>query len=401
MLTLFMILRTISTIAFFLICLLLFLTALKKNIHYWIFSDIIRGLTRLFAPNPEKPIHIMFCFSDHFEPGNRNAEPEQQKTRVDAWVERYPLLATRHRDSDGICPQHTFFFPPHYDTHDHLEKIVELCKRGYGEVEMHLHHDRQKPWPDDEVSLEKKITNCISSFSRYKVFCLPNGQTAYGFIHGDWALGNPLKGAKHCGINSELAILKRTGCYADFTFPVCNEAQPKLANTLFYTPTNLFRPKAYNIRPIPVKRAKKAPKNSMMLIQGIIGLRWKSRTHIFRPSIEQSNVDVSDQPFSERIDYWVKKGIQVKGKPEWIFIKIHTHGSREEDRELLLGQSCDSMFTYLESKYNDGKKYALHYVSAREMYNIVKAAEEGQSGNPDKYRNHLIPRYCYLPKRDY
>jgi len=399
-LTRFMILPTISIIVFFLVCLLLFLAAIRKNIHYWIFSDIIRGLTRLFTPNPEKTIHLMFCFADHFEPGNRNAGPEQQKSRVDAWVERYPLLATEHRDSDGIYPQHTFFFPPHYDTHDHLERIVELCKKGYGEVEMHLHHDRQKPWPDDEATLEKKITNCISSFSRCKVFCLPDGQIAYGFIHGDWALGNSLKGAKHCGINSELAILKRTGCYADFTFPVCNEAQPKLANTLFYTQTTLFRPRAYNIRPIPIRCGKKAPKDSMLLIQGIIGLRWRSRTHIFKPSIEQSNVDVSDRSFAERIDYWVKKGIHVKGKPEWIFIKIHTHGSREEDRELLLGQSCDNMFTYLESRYNDGKRYALHYVSAREMYNIIKAAEEGRAGNPHKYRNHLIPRYCYLPKRD-
>jgi hypothetical protein len=370
-----------------------------KKMQYWIFSDIKRGLLNLVQPKPQGAIHIMFAFVDHFEPGNRNASPEQQKSRVNAWIERYPSLASRHRDSDGICPQHTFFFPPHYDTHNHLERVVGLCSQGYGEVEMHLHHDRQPPWPDDESSLEKKIRDCISSFSRYGVFCLPNGQKAYGFIHGDWALANSLKGEKHCGINSELAILKRTGCYADFTFPVCNEAQPKLANTIFYAQTGLYHPKPYNIQPLPVQSGKKPPNDSLMLIQGIIGLRWKSRTHTFKPSIEQSNMDISDQPFPERIDYWVKKGIHVKGKPEWVFIKIHTHGSREEDRDLLLGNICDEMFTYLESRYNDGKQYILHYVSAREMFNIIRAAENGRNGNPNHYRDHVIERYCYLPKR--
>ena len=54
------------------------------------------------------------------------------------------------------------------------------------------------------------------------------------------------------------------------------------------------------------------------------------------------------------------------------------------------------MFNYLESKYNDGKKYVLHYVTAREMYNIIKALEEGEADdNPEYYRNHkvLAPKY--------
>lgn len=392
--------HTILSITFLLIFFLLLAAIFRKNLQYWILSDFTRDFIRFFKPKPVKTIHIIFCVADHFEPGNRNAGPEQQKARVDAWVERYPKLAEKHRDFDGICPQHTFFFPPHYDTQDHLERIVALCKRGYGEVEMHLHHDRQKPWPDDKWSLRQKILDCISSFSRYKVFCLPNGRTAYGFIHGDWALGNGLKGGEHCGVNSELAILKESGCYADFTFPVSNEAQPKLPNTLFYANTNILQPKSYNISARPIKIGGKAPKNSLLLIQGPIGLRWKSRTHAFKPSIEQSNVDISDYLFPERIDYWVNKGIHVAGRPEWIFVKVHTHGSREEDRELLLGKGSHEMFSYLEKRYNDGVRYALHYVSAREMYNIIKAAEEGRGGNPGHYRDHVISRYCYLPERD-
>ena len=339
----------------------------------------------------------MFAFVDHFEPGNQDATPEQQKERVSAWVKRYPELASEHKDSDGVCPQHTFFFPPHYDTHDHLERIVKLCSDGFGEVEMHLHHDRMEPWPDDEVSLKKKILNCIEAYSRYGVFCLPNQQKAYGFIHGDWALCNSLNGGLHCGVNNELSILKETGCYADFTFPISNEAQPRMANTIFYARSNPSYSKGYNRSPIPVEIGKKNS-SGLMFIQGIIGLRWKSRTHCIKPSLEQSNISKSDLPVNSRVDYWIRKGICVKGKPNWLFVKIHCHGAghEESNREITLGKDARNMYHYLESKYNDKEKYFLHYVTSREMYNIIKAAEDGREGNPNDFRDFLIPRYVYL-----
>jgi hypothetical protein len=53
------------------------------------------------------------------------------------------------------------------------------------------------------------------------------------------------------------------------------------------------------------------------------------------------------------------------------------------------------MFSYLETRYNDGSDWRLHYVSAREMYNIVKAAEAGRAGDPGQYRDFLIPRPRY------
>ena len=60
--------------------------------------------------------------------------------------------------------------------------------------------------------------------------------------------------------------------------------------------------------------------------------------------------------------------------------------------ETLLGAPADAMFTHLERHYNDGQRYVLHYVNARELYNIVKAAEQGLQGNPSDYRDHILPR---------
>ena len=43
-------------------------------------------------------------------------------------------------------------------------------------------------------------------------------------------------------------------------------------------------------------------------------------------------------------------------------------------------------------KYNDGRHWVLHYVTAREMYNIAMAAIDGKTGNPNEYRDYERPR---------
>jgi len=59
----------------------------------------------------------------------------------------------------------------------------------------------------------------------------------------------------------------------------------------------------------------------------------------------------------------------------------------------VIGADADGMFSYLESRYHDGQRYVLHYVTAREAYNIAKAAEAGKSGNPARYRDYAVRPY--------
>lgn len=59
--------------------------------------------------------------------------------------------------------------------------------------------------------------------------------------------------------------------------------------------------------------------------------------------------------------------------------------------DTLLGEPVDAMHRYLETAYNDGERYVLHYVTSREVYNIIKAAEAGESGNPNLYRDYHLP----------
>jgi hypothetical protein len=362
------------------------------------FNTTLKILARRGAARPEitpdKTIHIILCVVDHFEPFNGNAAFGTAKKRVEAWSKNYPVSAAKYKDSDGRHPQHTWFYPPHHDP-SFLAELVPLCSAGFGEIEMHLHHNRMEPFPDTAETLKDKLKKCLETYSRYGIFCLPDGSRRFAFIHGDWSLDNS-RGAKFCGVNSETAVLRECGCYADFTFPTLCSAQPDKINAIYYVKNDPARAKSYNTgSEISVGGAQEG---DLMIIQGILGLRWKSRKHLFRPSIETSDLDFGDEPNSARVDYWVKHALTVRGKPEWKFIKLHSHGAREDAWDSLFGKSAESMFKYLELSYNDGRSYMLHYVTAREMYNIIKAAEAGKSDNPGLYRDFVIPGYNYLRK---
>jgi len=88
--------------------------------------------------------------------------------------------------------------------------------------------------------------------------------------------------------------------------------------------------------------------------------------------------------------------VHVRGRPEWIFVKVHTHGCMTENVDMMLGGAMRRAHEYLAAACNDGSNWALHYVSARELYNIARAAEDGKSGNPGAWRDFEIGRPAAL-----
>jgi hypothetical protein len=79
--------------------------------------------------------------------------------------------------------------------------------------------------------------------------------------------------------------------------------------------------------------------------------------------------------------------VSVAGRPDWLFVKVHCHGARQQNWPALLGPAAERMHRHLHQRYNDGARWRLHYVTAREVYNAVKAAERGMRGDPGQYRD--------------
>lgn len=355
----------------------------------WLLSICIKA----FGEKKIKPAHVFFCLVDHYEPGTGGVDKETEISRVDELLKEYPLIADKHKDFYGNPPRRTWFFPPHYHRNHNLKKLVSLCEQGYGEIELHLHHGKDKP--DTDENLRKTILQCIDEYSLLGIFGEIDGNKKYGFIHGDWALDNSRKG-KYCGVNNELTILKETGCFADFTHPSLIETTPSKINSIYYATDNPRKNKSYNKGTDVIKNGGKS--GDIMIIQGPLHPFFKSNK-LWSLRILGDEISGSPPVTDKRIDAWIKTNICVKEKSEFIFIKTHTHGAT--DSKAVLGKEIEQIFTYLETEYNDGKNFILHYVTARELYNIIKAVESGKDvSSPETLRDSLVSKPKYDSSAD-
>jgi hypothetical protein len=355
-----------------------------RNMQVWLGHYLRRRVPRPVGV----PVHVMFCFVDHYEPAWGKADLATQRARVDRWCRDYRILASRHRDADGRPPQHSFFYPEEEYLPEHLDKLAALCSEGYGELEVHLHHDNDTP-----ENFRRTLRDfCRTLHERHGALARDpaTGEPAFAFIHGNWSLDNSRADGRWCGLNNELILLRELGCYADFTLPSApSDTQTSTVNSIYYATDDPLRPRSHD-KGTPVKVGG-VPSGDLMIIQGPLGLNWRERKFGFMPRIENADVRRSCAPAPARVDHWVRTGIHVEGRPEWVFVKVHTHGTQERDMDTLLGPQMDAMHAYLEQTYNDGQRYMLHYVTARETYNIIKAAEAGHTGNPNNYRDFCLP----------
>lgn len=365
----------------------------KKSVFIWLGSYIKQDWREKAPEGVTK--HLLFCFVDHYEPMWQKPSYEVECARVARWRQDYPKLCEGHRDADGRQPVHSFFFPEEEYRPEHLNSLVELCQMGLGEIEIHLHHDK-----DTEAGLREKLSRFTNLLARDHG-ALPRhpqtGQPQWSFIHGNWALDNSHPHGFGCGVSNELVILREEGCYADFTLPAAPDpCQTTTINKIYYATGHPHKSKSHDTG----ERVKVGgqPVGDLMLIQGPLGFMNSSRKFGIVPRIENADVRTSSPPTISRVDDWVNTGIHVQGRPEWVFVKVHTHGTQERDMDTLLGEPMDRAFSHLESRYNDGQRWKLHYVSAREMYNIAKAAEAGLNGDPGAYRDHVIQRPSYVPE---
>ena len=346
-----------------------------KKVHVWLPRSLLRPRAR---PSSEEPVDIMFLLVDHFEmAGNPD--------RLNAWVTRYPKLADKHRDSDGKPPQHTWFYAIDL-LHEHeLESMSELVRQGYGEVELHWHHSHE-----DQSQFVRDLRDGLSVLQRYG-FMLPyddNYPACFAFIHGNWSLDNS-RGTQFCGVDNEIGILRENGCYADFTYPALfQSAQPSRANQILYAIDD-GKSKSYE-RGRRARVGQKPMNEELMVFQGPLAINWRDWRFKWHPTIEDGDINVSrSQHLLTRIRCWVEQRVHLPGQPNWWFVKAFCHGA--QDRESLLSNETDEMHRMLNKHYNDGKRFRLHYVTAREAFNIVKAAEDGHAGNAGRYRDYLIP----------
>jgi hypothetical protein len=361
----------------------------------------------LMAAGPAATKHILFAFVDHFEPCGALASRQ-----VGAWVNDYMAMAGRHADADGRHPVHSYFLisPPAIEPsllEATLVRLNEVTYRGYGEIEYHCHHgvpdERLRTQQEAAEELVRLVADAKARFTSHGALVTAETQprVTFGFIHGMWALDNSrhdpwYQGDGHyeyCGVDRELELLSRLGAYADFTFPAWGPMEPYLKNAIFYAADDDSPASYETLEQIHLAEVGQPSWGDLMLIEGpAVDYGWGPDA---TDNIGCVAGSYHDWPTLRRMGYWVGCNIHVIGNDDWIFVKVHTHGcagdiTDPQTWDCFFGASMDNFYSQIEGAYNDGTAWKLHYVSAREMYNIVKAAEAGMTGDPSLYRDHLI-----------
>lgn len=342
----------------------------SRNMHYWLGAYVMQTFDRLKRAQPAVR-HVYFCFADHYEPYGGTQDRERAHQRVQEWVDKYPVVAARHKDSFGRPPQHSYFYPiEEYDAHL-LDQLAHLQRAGLGDVEVHLHHDN-----DNAENLRTTLSQfAVLLRDRHGLLRSDpqSGQPVYCFIHGNWALDNSRPDGRWCGVDNELDVLVQTGCIADMTMPSApSDTQTRKINSIYFARGTAGCRKSHDSGRDVAVGAWGEP-GELLMIQGPLCLNWKDAKFGVLPRIESGELSHDAKPSAQRVALWGRSRVAVRGAEEHVFIKVHTHGATERSTQMLFGaQGFELLWSELERQYRDPPGCQLHYVTAWEMVQKIR-----------------------------
>jgi hypothetical protein len=355
---------------------------------------------RLSRRSSSGPVHLIFALVDHFEPyvsplgGIARVERGEQVRRLEWWCREYPKVIDRWRDHDGKPFVHSYFYPAEdYDPYL-IEMLAEHCNAGWGEIEIHLHHGM--PEPDTAENLRRTLIAFRDALAfRHRCLAFEEGSQIpkYVFAHGNFALANSAGGAL-CGVDSEMAVLAETGCYADMTLPAApgHPAQTAKINSLYECALPLTQAAPHRRgRDLRVSRA---PNIFPLIVHGPLTVDFGRSA---KPGIDNASITGKNPLSVRRLGLWKSAAIRVLGRPDWVFIKLHAHGMDPLQKESVTGEPMRNFLEELVRGAGE-RKETLHFASAREMVNIILAACDGKEGDPGLYRDYRFKRSSETPR---
>jgi len=344
-------------------------------------------------------VHLIFALADHFEPaidptdGFKRVARSEQERRLEYWSREYPRAASGWRDYDGRPFVHTYFYPAEQYDDGLVARIADHCHQGWGEIEIHLHHGI--PDPDTPENTERVLAEFRDHLAfRHRSLAAEESSTLprYAFVHGNWALANS-GGDRWCGVDSEMRILAATGCYADLTLPTSplHPAQISKVNSLYECTLPLEQAAPHREgRDLAVGRA---PLTFPLMVQGPLLIDLRRTLRAAKPAMESGGITEHNPMTLHRLVLWKRAQIQVAGRPDWLFIKLYCHSMNPRQHEQVLGTAFRKFLKDLVTGAPE-RKETLHFVTAREMTNIILAACDGREGNPGDFRDYRFRRFA-------
>lgn len=352
-----------------------------KSIDKWLPSLVVKRVPAL--TEGKKSVFISIC--DHFEPFHQtHGDKSVALYRMKRWIDEFPRVQGDSLDCIGRQPRHTFFYPIEQYDKDIVSLLEEMCRNGFGETEVHLHHDG-----DNYNSLVDKLKLGKENLSNHHLLPIDkDSNVGFAFIHGNWAITNSHPDGKHCGVENEISALINSGCYADFTMPSAPDpCQSRIINSI-YCADDTSPSRSHDLGHAVCKGIS-IPSNHLLFIQGPLNLNWENRKFAILPRIENSDLTLTNPPNLDRFKLWVNTNIHIYGKPDWIFVKLHTHGCNPRNIDMHLGGIMKNFYGELTEYCNLHPDLDLYFVTAREMANLVYATIDNVQCEPKHYLDYI------------
>lgn len=364
-------------------------TSLPTMLRYpmWRAGEVLR---RLHSSNDR---HLILVIANHFEPAwKRDGETwdlANQERRLKEWRRKAAAIGRAIQDSDGTSLRHTNFYPAEQYHEGLLDQLAELQSQGFSETEVHLHHGVEEP--DTPQNLRRTLVEFRDVLAeRHKLLSrMPGSDTpSYAFIHGNFALGN-MDGGRCCGVDEEMQILAETGCYIDMTLPTIPYAsQVPRINAIYQCGHPLHERLPHRSGDdLAVGDSMQLP----VLLTGPLVLDWRYRQRgIPLPRVDNGVLAANYPVDLHRVRNWQRAGISVRGRADWVFVKLFCHGFFEHDQDAVIGETLRrSLGEVMEHSTRTGE-FNIHFATAREAFNIAWAAVDGYSGNPHQFRDYKL-----------
>jgi hypothetical protein len=341
----------------------------------------------------EGPVHLIVVVANHFEPSwseRGGLLPlDEQRWRLERWCEVARATGEAVRDADGTPFRHTNFYPGEQYDAPILDTMAALQREGFGEVEIHLHHGVEAP--DTEENLRRALTEFRDLLAE-EHGCLsreePGGQPKYAFVHGNLALANS-DGGRFCGVDTEMRVLAETGCYVDMTLPAAPlKPQVPRLNALYECGRPLEEPVPHWTGPsLRVGRRPQLP----VILTGPLVFNWSRRLKgLPVPRLDDGSLTANYPSDFERLERWAGARVAVRGRPEWVFVKLYCHGFFTHDQSACIGEDARRFWSEALEESGRTGRYRIHFASAREAFNIGMAAVDGRAGDPHQYRDYRL-----------
>jgi hypothetical protein len=183
-----------------------------------------------------------------------------------------------------------------------------------------------------------------------------------------------LPGGRWCGLDNELTLLRRLGCYADFTLPSApSPAQTRMVNTIYWANDNPTQAKSHDTG-VPVT-ANSAFAGDLLMVPGPLALNLREWRQPFVPRIEVGELAGHSHPTRHRVELW-RRVAPTLGENQ--FIKLFAHGAPEKNAQPLLADDgiLERTLRYLVEDC-ERSETDLFFVSAWHMWVAIDAIRRG------------------------